>query len=61
MKHTLNNKAVRHDYGYRYTDITCISQGPRNVRFVCNADFDDGTAVSLSVTVSAAGDSWVSH
>jgi hypothetical protein len=61
MKHSLNDKAAEHDYGYRYTNITCISQGPRNVRFVCNGDFDDGTAATLSVTVSATGDSWVSH
>jgi chorismate mutase len=61
MKHSLNDKAAEHDYSYRYTNITCISQGPRNVRFVCNADFDDGTATTLNVTVSATGDSWVSH
>ncbi len=55
----MNAKAIALDVGYSVDSVDCINLEGRE--FTCHVGYSDGDSATLSVTVSADGQTWISH
>ena len=58
-QHLANPADPKYQPGVTITDVTCIHTAATN--FECNDTASDGTTGSVSVTVAADGNTWISH
>lgn len=55
----MNLRAAERNYDFTVTSVDCIKEQAHD--FTCHVEYNDGDSSTLSVVVSADGQTWISH